>query len=240
MEDQVAREFLFTIMVNGQQLVTLACTPAALPEFMVGFLVAEGLVTGIAEIISLEINEELGLGRVEVNRPDLSLEELMHTATHTSGCGRGLTFRQHQRFLELEPLNSSLKLPVDRIHPLIRNMEQQSTLFLATGAVHSAALCTADEVVMVQEDIGRHSALDKLFGAALLQGLPMDDKVVLSSGRITAEMITKVARQRIPIAISRCAPSDLAIQYAEGLELTLVGFARGRRMNIYTRFDRIV
>jgi len=175
-EDLIAQEFLFTIEVNGQQLVTLACTPAALQEFMVGFLVAEGIITGIAEITSLEINEQLGLGRVQVDRPDLSLEELMQTATRTSGCGRGLTFRQHQSFLELEPLHSCLKLPADRIHPLVRALERQSTLFLATGAVHSAALCTADEVVVVQEDIGRHSALDKLFGAALLQGLPMDDR----------------------------------------------------------------
>jgi FdhD protein len=240
MEDLVAREFLFTLVVNGQELVTLACTPAALLEFTVGFLAAEGLITRIAEITSLEIDEQGGLGRVEIDRPDLSVEELRHTATRTSGCGRGLTFRQHRSFLELEPVCSSLRLPAAQVPSLIRSMEQQSTLFRATGAVHSAALCTAEEVLVVQEDIGRHSALDKLVGAAWLQGLPMEDKVVLSSGRITAEMITKVARQRIPVVVSRCAPSDLAVRYAQGLELTLVGFARGRRMNIYSRADRIV
>lgn len=239
-EDQIAQEFLFTIVVNDQPLVTLACTPTALQEFVVGFLASEGIIQSTAEIASLEIQEQLGLGRVEINRPDLALEELKHLATRTSGCGRGLTFHQHRSFLELEPLESSLKLPAERIPLLVRDMEQRSALFLATGAVHSAALCTVDEVVMVQEDIGRHSALDKLFGAALLQGLPLADKVVLSSGRITAEMVAKVARRRIPIAISRGAPSSLAIQYAEGLELTLVGFARGRRMNIYSRLDRIV
>jgi FdhD protein len=239
-EDMIAREYLFTLAVNGQQLVTLSCTPASLREFTVGFLAAEGIINDVAEITYLEVDEQQGLGRVEVDRPDLSLEDLALTATLTSGCGRGLTFRQHQSFLELEPLNSSLTLPADRIHPLVRDLEQQSALFQSTGAVHSAALCTAEEVVVVQEDIGRHSALDKLFGAALLRGIPLSDKVVISSGRITAEMITKVARQRIPIAISRCAPSDLAIKYAEGLELTLVGFVRGRRMNLYTRADRIV
>lgn len=239
-EDLVAREFLFTIAVNGVQLVTLSCTPTALREFTVGFLAAEGLITHLDQIIHLEVDESQGLGRVEIDRPDLSLEELVRTATLTSGCGRGLTFRQHRSFLELEPLDSSLTLPADRIPLLVRELERRSTLFQSTGAVHSAALCTATEAILVQEDIGRHSALDKLIGAALLAGIPCSDKGVISSGRITAEMVTKVARQHIPIVISRCAPSDLAVRYAEGLEMTLVGFVRGRRMNLYTRPDRIV
>ncbi len=110
---------------------------------------------------------------------------------------------------------------------------------MQTGGVHSAALADRQKIHLFAEDIGRHNAVDKLIGKAFLAGIPVEDKILLSSGRISGEIMTKVIRNRIPIMISRTAPTCMSITYAEDHGITLIGFARGNRMNIYTHPQRV-
>ena len=110
---------------------------------------------------------------------------------------------------------------------------------MKTGGVHSAALADRKNIHQFAEDIGRHNAVDKLLGKAFLASIPVEDKILLSSGRISGEIMTKVIRNRIPILISRTAPTCMSITYAEYHGVTLIGFARGNRMNIYTHPQRI-
>jgi FdhD protein len=105
--------------------------------------------------------------------------------------------------------------------------------------VHSAALSDGKDILFFSEDIGRHNAVDKLIGKAFLQSVSVENKILLTSGRVTSEIVTKAGRNRFPILISRAAPSCMAISYAEDMGITLVGFARGDRMNIYTWPNRI-
>jgi FdhD protein len=114
-----------------------------------------------------------------------------------------------------------------------------SILFKSTGGAHAAALCDTEEILVFKEDIGRHNAVDKVFGECLMRGIETYGKTLLTSGRISSEMLLKAVKCEIAVVVSRSAPTSLAVQFAEAAGITLVGFARGRRMNIYSKDHRI-
>jgi FdhD protein len=114
-----------------------------------------------------------------------------------------------------------------------------SDLFRSTGGAHAAALCEEGRVLVFKEDIGRHNAVDKVFGECLIKGIEADGKILLTSGRISSEILLKAVRRGIAILASRSAPTSLAVQFAEKAGMALVGFVRGRRMNIYSNAYRI-
>ena len=122
---------------------------------------------------------------------------------------------------------------------LMQEMGKRSELFRETGGVHSSALAREGTLVLFREDIGRHNAIDKIIGECLLSGIPFDDALLMTSGRITSEIARKAGIAGIPVIASRSAPTSLAIRMAEELDLTIVGFVRGKRMNIYTGDWRI-
>ena len=130
-------------------------------------------------------------------------------------------------------------MSLDDIRRLLKTFRNISSLYLETGGVHSAALSDGKEILFFSEDIGRHNAVDKLIGKAFLNGVSVENKILLTSGRVTSEIMTKAGRNRFPILISRAAPSCMAVSYAEDMGITLIGFARGDRMNIYTWPNRI-
>jgi FdhD protein len=109
----------------------------------------------------------------------------------------------------------------------------------ATGGVHSAALCDTRNIIVLSEDIGRHNAVDKIFGECILNDITTDDHIIITSGRVTSEILLKVAKRNIPIIVSKCAPTNLGVRLAADLGVTLVGFVRGKRMNVYTHAGRI-
>jgi FdhD protein len=109
-----------------------------------------------------------------------------------------------------------------------------------TGCIHSAAISDGQHILVVGEDIGRHNAVDKVTGYCFLEDIPLNDKIILVSGRLSSEMATKCSRWGIPIVVSRAAPTGLAIDIADKRGITMVGFMRGKRLNIYTNPHRIV
>jgi FdhD protein len=122
---------------------------------------------------------------------------------------------------------------------LANDFQHHSEVYRATGGVHSAALCDSENILVFNEDIGRHNAVDKVFGECLLQDIPTDERIVVTSGRISSEILLKVAKRNIPILISKAAPTDLAIKLATDLGVTLLGFVRGKRINAYANDWRI-
>ena len=128
---------------------------------------------------------------------------------------------------------------MSKIRQLLATFRTISKLYIETGGVHSAALSDGSELLFFSEDIGRHNAVDKLIGRAFLQSVPVENKILITSGRVTSEIMTKAGRNRFPVLISRAAPSCMALSYAEDMGITLIGFARGDRMNIYTWPNRI-
>lgn len=237
--DEVAAELPVRLIVNNEPLVTLLCTPAELEELAVGFLLSEGLLRDRSSITRLEVSEKEPAVRIELSDLPTDREKLFEKRTISSGCGSGVTFTnfrmEHERRIEVAgPLMS-----LDDIRRLLTAFRSISSLYLETGGVHSAALSDGRELLFFSEDIGRHNAVDKLIGKAFLKGISVENKVLLTSGRVTSEIVTKAGRNRFPVLISRAAPSCMAVSYAEDIGITLIGFARGEKMNIYTWPNRI-
>lgn len=238
--DRVAAETAFTLVVNGEILVSLLCTPAELDNMAIGFLLSEGILVGRDALQAVEVDEKTSTVSVNINNLPEDWEKKLNKKTITSGCGKGITFTDANSLRGEPAQRAPLRVPVEKISVLLKEFRRVSDLFLKTGGVHSAALASLDGILFFSEDIGRHNAVDKLIGKAFMQDVGLADKILLSSGRISGEIMTKMVRNRIPILVSRAAPTCMAISYAEDYGITLIGFARGRRMNIYTHPQRVV
>jgi len=238
--DQVASEIGFSLNVNGRQIVTLLCTPAELDAMAIGFLLSEGILKDHESLLDAQVDEKTFTVSITLaNLPD-DIEQTFHKKTITSGCGRGITFTDTADVKDLPFNKAILRISQEEIQKLMKEFRSISKLFLQTGGVHSAALAEKERIHIFAEDIGRHNAVDKLIGKAFLARIPVVDKILLTSGRVSGEIMTKVIRNGIPVIISRTAPTCMSITYAGDHGVTLIGFARGNRMNIYTHPQRII
>lgn len=237
--DSVASELPVTLIINSEPLVTLLCTPSELEELAVGFLLTEGILRDKKAIKKLEIDEKELSVRIELSDLPSDFTKMFEKRTISSGCGKGITFTSYRREADRRIEAKGHLLSLEDIRKLLSTFRNISKLYLETGGVHSAALSDGKEILFFSEDIGRHNAVDKLIGKAFLQSISIENKVLITSGRVTSEIVTKAGRNRFPILISRAAPSCMAINYAEDMGITLIGFARGDRMNIYTWPNRI-
>ena len=241
LEDHVAAETAFTLHVNGKVLVSLLCTPTELDTMAVGFLISEGMLTDRQSLLALDVDEKTSSVFVVIKDLPENWESLFHKKTITSGCGKGITFTDASDLEGISANRAALRLHPETVACLLKSFRNISGLYEKTGGVHSAALANVNgEILLFSEDIGRHNAVDKLIGKAFLAGVTLYDKILLSSGRVSGEIMTKVVRSRIPVVISRAAPTCRSITSAEDHGVTLIGFARGRRMNIYTHPNRMV
>ncbi len=237
--DEVAAELPVRLILNGEALVTLLCTPAELEELAVGFLLSEGLLRQKSSIRRLEVSEQELAVHVDLTDLPADWDKLFEKKTISSGCGTGVTFTSYRMEHERRIETIGRLMTLDDIRGLLKTFRNISSLYLETGGVHSAALSDREKILFFSEDIGRHNAVDKLIGKAFLQSIPVENKVLLTSGRVTSEIISKAVRNRFPILISRAAPSCMAVNNAEDMGITLIGFARKDRMNIYTWPNRI-
>ncbi|HEY6010304.1 MAG TPA: formate dehydrogenase accessory sulfurtransferase FdhD [Nitrospirota bacterium] len=237
--DQVASELPVRLILNNEQLVTLLCTPSELEELAVGFLLSEGLLHNRSAIKALEVSEREPAVRIELADLPKDWERMFEKRTISSGCGKGITFTSYRNGAERRMAVAERMITLDDVRRQLSDFRTISKLYLETGGVHSAALSDGRNILFFSEDIGRHNAVDKLIGKAFLQSVPVENKVLLTSGRVTSEIMTKAGRNRFPILISRAAPSCMSVSMAEDLGITLIGFARGDRMNIYTWPNRI-
>jgi FdhD protein len=185
------------------------------------------------------VDEREAAVRVELADLPADFSSIFEKRTISSGCGKGVTFTSYRMYADRRIEVQGQLMSLDDIRKLLKTFRNISSLYLETGGVHSAALSDGKEILFFSEDIGRHNAVDKLIGKAFLQSIPVENKILLTSGRVTSEIMTKAGRNRFPILISRAAPSCMAISYAEDMGITLIGFARGDRMNIYTWPNRI-
>jgi len=237
--DEVASELPVRLVLNDQPLVTLLCTPTELEEMAIGFLLSEGILLNRSDITRLDVSRTEPVIRITLSSLPPEWEKMFDTRAISSGCGKGVTFTNYDRMRDRRIDVSGPLLSVDDIRRLLEKFRSISLLYLETGGVHSAGLSDGRDILFFSEDIGRHNAVDKLIGKAVLKGVPIENKILLTSGRVTSEIMTKAGRNRFPVLISRAAPSCMAVNYAEDMGITLVGFARGDRMNIYTWPNRI-
>ena len=228
-EDILVIEYPFTIFLNDKEIITLLCSPKSLKELTVGFLYSEGFIDKLDNIEKIFIDEEKGLAYVNVKEEKPLVEKLQGKRTITSGCGKGTLFYNVLDSFKSKKIEKPLDIKIEEIKDLMREFNRKSELFLSTGGVHSCALCTKSSILIFEEDIGRHNALDKILGRAFLEGMDLSDKLVLTSGRISSEMLIKIAKRGVPAIISRSAATSLTVELARQLNITVVGFARGEK-----------
>ena len=218
------------LTVNGQPWLTFLCTPTDLEALAVGFLYNEGLIADAAEIATVRacdsgVNVDVWLRRA-ISRPSAWLR--------TSGCAGGATSADSAPEIDLLRLQADTCLAAPRVGELMAALYRAQEMYAETGGVHCTALSDGERIVMLAEDIGRHNTLDKLAGRCLLEREVMAGSILLTTGRISSEMALKAARMEVPILISRSTPTSLAVERADRWGLTLVGYARRDRFNVYT------
>ncbi|WP_174727810.1 formate dehydrogenase accessory sulfurtransferase FdhD [Mesobacillus harenae] len=238
-EDDIVNEFPLTVYVNDLEFATMVCTPTDFEEMVVGFLASEGVIRFYKDIHSINIDESRGYAYVMLKANTITSQEYYSKRFIGSCCGKSRQFYFHNDAKTAKTSTSTTTITAAQCIELMNQMQNSSQVFQETGGVHNAALCTAEETIAVRTDIGRHNALDKLLGFSLLNRVPVRDKIIVFSGRISSEVLLKAAKIGVGIVLSKSAPTDLAIKLARDLNITAVGFIRGKSFNVYSCSERI-
>ena len=233
----VCDEFPVSLELNDERVVTLLCTPCDLTELAVGWLYCEGLIDGVDELLAVGACDELSRVRIfaESQRPLVQSE---WRRVITSGCGSGHAIDPDE-LATLPAVTSELRFPLSRLEELMRAVALGGPIKRAVGGVHSAALIDERGILAHYEDVGRHNAVDKCIGRALLTGIDLGQVVLCATGRVSSEMAFKASRCGIPIIASLNSTTGLAVELARHVGVTIVAKAIGRKRLVYTRPDRI-
>jgi len=226
----LAREVAFTLFVNDREILSIATLPSNLQELFTGFLVAEGILTDPDEIDVCRVDYDNKLVFFELLVPEERLERLERKGMLTSGCAGGMIFSLEAASAP-PSLSDPLRIPCAAILKRMHELDAFQGTYRKTKGVHGSSVATPDETLVILEDLGRHNAVDKIVGHCFLNRIPTFDKLLLTTGRITSEVLTKASRGGFPIVISRSSVSALAAQIARQCAIDVVSYARGGRFN---------
>jgi len=242
---EIIEETPVALYINAQEWVTLMCTPVNLDDLILGFLLAEGIITSMADVELLDITHKGAVVDVWL-RHQVSLPQ---RRTLTSGCVGGMTFTELTLPQSDPSTNDNSTTDVHQkdsrlftrkqVFNLMRQLQEAAILYPRSQGVHTSALSDGETLLMVREDVGRHNTLDKVRGACFQQNIPTANNILLTTGRISSEMLQKTAAMDVPIVISRTSPTSLSVKMAELQGITLVGYVRGHRMRVYTKTWRL-
>ncbi|EOV9527365.1 formate dehydrogenase accessory sulfurtransferase FdhD [Bacillus cytotoxicus] len=239
--DEIVTETPITIKLNGEEYVTVVCTPNYIEDMVVGFLISEGIISSYQHIEGLWIQKDQGIVHVKAKQINPLYQSLYNKRYVTSCCGKS-----RQGFVFVNDVAKAKKLhdvhitlTPEECFYLMTALQQSSTTFQQTGGVHNTALCDRNSLILSRMDIGRHNALDKIYGYCLRHDIPVTGKIIAFSGRISSEILLKVSKIGCEIILSKSAPTKLALQLAHDLGITVVGFIRNNSCNIYTHPMRI-
>ncbi len=227
-EDDVAIEKSLKLIVNSKLIAEVRMSPGLEREFSIGYLFGEGFITSLCEIKKMKLSEDAVEVKIE------KLPEGMESYI-SSECISG--FRTSS--MKKSRVESELRISKSEILDNMKKLQKKSDIWRATGGVHSSALVYPEGMSIV-EDVSRHVTIDKLIGIGIKKRVDFSQSYILTSGRIPGDMIRKIARAGIPIVASRTAVLLSAIEEAKESGITLIGFVRAGRMNIYTHAERIV
>lgn len=224
---EVVREQPLTIYVDGERFLTLLCTPVKLEALVLGYLWMEKVIASPDDVTRLEVSAVDGRVDVSLARPvTLPTERIL-----TSGCGGGITFRIDHRLFPR--MSSTVRVGPAALAARMKDLFAAAVHYRTSRGIHGAALSDGERLLIVAEDVGRHNAVDKVKGEALMRGIPTEDRVLLSTGRISSEMLLKAARMGVPIVASRTSPTEMAVALAEQLGITVCGYVRPDGLNLY-------
>ena len=256
----VIAETPWVLYVDRRELLTFMCSPVRLHALALGFLQSEGIIDGIDDVWQLKVY--LDENQVYLFFPDAGLDEQLAMPTCeeatgsidvrlrrpaptrrerrilTSGCGGGITFDDLSG--ERPPLQSQLQVTAAQIIASMRELNYHANLYRASRGVHTSALADGERLIVLAEDVGRHNTLDKIRGECLLGDIATRDRILLTSRRISSEMIAKARKMDVPIVVSRTSPTVMSVQLARQWGMTLIGYARAPRLRVYAGAERVI
>jgi len=224
-----------SLTVNGKVWVTFMCTPVNLEALAVGFLYNEGIIEKMDEVVDVKVCEHGDNVDVWLNHA----AEQPTSWRRTSGCTGGVTAVDLLAKPNVSLNGNNLKVQPEAIGRLVEMLFEAQSLYRETGGVHTSALSDGEKILLSAEDIGRHNTLDKIAGSCLMNNIWPEARILMTTGRISSEMLQKAAQLNVPILISRTSPSSLSIEMAERYGITLIGYARKHRFNVYSNAQRV-
>lgn len=215
LDEDIIVEYPLKVILNDVDVGTLLCTPYNLYELVVGFIKNKGYIEKFKDIDVLKIDKESKVAIINIRDKKINSENLNIS-------------------------KSDININIEKIYKIMERNLTYSSLFKDTGGVHSVSIFDDNKEIIICEDVARHNAMDKAIGYCIINDISLEDKIVVVSGRISQEMMLKAVNNNIPIVVSKSAPTNLSIELAKQLNITLIGFVRGRRMNIYANEHRII
>ena len=236
--DTVVREWPFPIFANGIKLATILCMPTAIKELALGFIAYLGLVENMDPVRAVAVDYDARRVTLDLDVEDARIKNAIQLLI-TSTCGANVYGSELKTLPDVTGDNG---FRVRRSHILdkIAGLRRMAPVFSCTGCTHQAAFTDGEHIRFFYEDVGRHNAVDKIIGKALLKGEDVTRGVLVTTGRLNSEMVVKAIRRRIPVLASRGATTTNATNLAEKYGLTLIAFARAGRLNAYTVPERVI
>lgn len=225
----IVEEYPLRLRVNGRELATLICSPHQLNFLLAGFFRLQGFANSLDDIQSLGICRDFGLAEVRLKA---KLPEILHPML-TSGCGTGISYNLPNTLLA-PVTRCSQRFSSDSLFLLMRQLGRQAEKYHNHGGIHSAAIGDKDGLLLHAEDIGRHNTLDRLAGEAWFKRIELAGKMLVTSGRISTEMVAKAIRLGIRMIASRTSPTDQAVELCEQTGITLIGYLRSESLEVYS------
>ena len=237
-DGHIAAERALTIYLDKREVVTLM-TLGTRPELLVlGWLRNQRLLPGINHIKAIQVDWETESAAVTTYAGVEGLDQKLGRKTVTTGCGQGTVFGDLMQDLEKIALPQR-QIQQSRIYGLLQALQEHNEVYKRAGAVHGCALCQDTEMQLFVEDVGRHNAVDAIAGHMWLEGISGHDKLFYTTGRLTSEMIIKVAQMGIPVLLSRSGATHMGLELARKVGVTLIARARGQHFLVYNGVENI-
>ncbi|OPA79543.1 sufurtransferase FdhD [Campylobacter pinnipediorum subsp. pinnipediorum] len=238
-DDILVREIKLNIIVNDKKVGSMMATPVDLEALAVGYLLSENIILNPKDISDIKFNEKKLCVEIKAKVNEESLKTLNHESIIISGCGRSVTANVNLETLSAKLINQDIKFKRSDISNQMSEFYTQCELYEKTGCVHTAKLFTDNQKFYIGEDIAQHNTIDKAIGKATLDNADLKNSFLMVSGRLSSEMVVKAVMNSIPLLVSRTAPTSLGVLIARKFNLTLCGFARGNKLNVYSCESRI-
>ena len=229
----LARETPYTLFVNDEEILSISTLPISLKELFIGFLVSEDVLTDPSEILELRVDTSSRIVSIELNTPADRIDKIRKKGVLTSGCAGGIVFSVEVAVESQDIHDPLLDVSAEQISRRMKEVDSFQGIYRITRGTHAAALATPYKVLTILEDIGRHNAIDKIIGHCFLEGIDPRDKLLLTTGRITSEAVSKAARSKFPILVSRSSASSTAVNIARLVNMDIVTYARAGKFNLF-------
>ena len=237
-ELNIAEERPLTIYIDSYEIVTLM-TLGTRPELLaLGYVKNQGLITNLNEIKSVQVDWDVSAAAITSTNKRNDWIDKLGSRIITSGCGQGTIFNGIMEQLDKFKIKSK-KIKQSTIYLLLKNLNSYNDVYRNAGAVHGCALCQNSKPLIFIEDVGRHNAVDAIAGKMWMEGISGEDKIFYTTGRLTSEMVIKVAQMRIPTLLSRSGITQMGLSLAKDLNITLLSRVKNKHFLVYNGDDNI-